>query len=223
MSVSKYKTKRKSDQRLWKKTALGLILLSGVTVWTMGIAFADADASMLLQQWYDQKAQEAKSDVASAVWSETEIQKVKLRNELNSIMQAASSRLNQFSEEQKQAHQKAVREYADQLIDSFTVSHDTEEQELEKILRDIQERAVKEMEQVVTDYSSARASKEVQEGAASPSSDVQSPSVVETADPSSVDTAPKEIEPENSNETTQTTDTGANIPEDAQQSISAPQ
>jgi hypothetical protein len=143
---------RKETHRKKSKFVIGLVSLSMMAVLTMNVSFADEDLQVKLQRWYETKSQNAMGIIDQAVKSEVEIQKERLRKEVQLKMAQSAADLDDFTKEQKELRVRAVRDYTDELISQIIFSNEEEKEALSEQLVDIQENAIKQMKQIANGY-----------------------------------------------------------------------
>jgi hypothetical protein len=146
--MSRLKKHRKKN----KKFIVGLVSLSTMAILTMNVSFADEDIQAKLQNWYETRTQNALEIIEGSIKAEVEVQKERLREEVQLKMKKASDEMDQFTENQEQHHIEAIRKYSDVLINEIQFSNEEEKENLVKQLSQIQKSAEQEMLNVVNIY-----------------------------------------------------------------------
>jgi hypothetical protein len=140
----KYKTKKHFRIKL----LIGVLLLSSTIVGNIGIAFADQDIHSLLSNWFNQKGQESIRTIETAIMTEKEQQKVRLKEELQSELTNSAQLMDQFTEEEKQKRIQALQKYADQLIENMKLDNDKEKQRIVAEMDQVIQKAIKELDKI---------------------------------------------------------------------------
>ncbi|MBT2678656.1 hypothetical protein J7E38_06545 [Bacillus sp. ISL-35] len=141
--------RKKTHRKKNKKFLVGLVSLSTMAILTMNVSFADEDIQAKLQNWYETKTQAALKNIDLSVRTEVEVQKERLREEVQLKMKESSKDMDEFAEKQKQTHIEAVRNYSEQLMNKIQFSNEEEKNNLLKQLSEIQKNAEQEMLNVV--------------------------------------------------------------------------
>jgi hypothetical protein len=144
--------RKKTHSKKKKKFLVGLVSLSTMAILTMNVSFADEDIQAKLQNWYETKAQAALKNIDLSVRNEVEVQKERLREEVQLKMKKSSDEMDKFTENQKQLHIDAIRKYSDGLISQIEFSNEEEKENLLKQLSQIQKNAEQEMLNVMNTY-----------------------------------------------------------------------
>lgn len=134
------------------KLIIGSSILTIAILLSSTIAFADADISGLLTNWYNKKAETAKAVVEQSVNKELETQKVRIREELEAKMKASSEELDKYVNAEKESRTKAIRDYADKLINEAKFSNEEHEKEISGKLNEIESNAKGAMDEVINKY-----------------------------------------------------------------------
>jgi hypothetical protein len=145
---------RKKTHRKKKKFLVGLVSLSTMAILTMNVSFADEDIQAKLQNWYETKAQAALKNIDLSVRTEVEVQKERLREEVQLKMKESSEEMDRFTDNQTQLHVEAVQMYSEELINQIQFSNEEEKENLLKQLSQIQKNAEQEMLNVVNNHNS---------------------------------------------------------------------
>lgn len=143
----KEKFKRRKPINL--KILVGVLLLSGMIVGNIGVAFADQDVNALLTNWFNKKGQESMSSIEKAIMTEKEQQKARLKEELQLEMSNSAKLLEQYTEEEKNKRVLALRQYADQLLEEMKLENNKEEKQriAAEMDKEIQ-KAIKQLEKI---------------------------------------------------------------------------
>lgn len=143
----KEKFKRRKPINL--KILVGVLLLSGMIVGNIGVAFADQDVNALLTNWFNKKGQESMSSIEKAIMTEKEQQKARLKEELQLEMSNSAKLLAQYTEEEKNKRVLALRQYADQLLEEMKLENNKEEKQriAAEMDKEIQ-KAIKQLEKI---------------------------------------------------------------------------
>lgn len=143
----KEKFKRRKPINL--KILVGVLLLSGLIVGNIGVAFADQDVNALLTNWFNKKGQESISSIEKAIMTEKEQQKARLKEELQLEMSNSAKLLEQYTEEEKNKRVLALRQYADQLLEEMKLENNKEEKQriAAEMDKEIQ-KAIKQLEKI---------------------------------------------------------------------------
>lgn len=124
------------------KVVAGIVSLSVLLTTSTFVSYADFNISEALTTWFSKKTEIAISNLDQALLSETEKQKARLQEELRLRLEASSTELNQYTEDQKALYIQAIQQYADSLIASLSISNAEDEQQirtkLDAILRSAQ-------------------------------------------------------------------------------------
>ncbi|MEH7439307.1 hypothetical protein V7182_17680 [Neobacillus drentensis] len=142
------KEKYKPKKHFRIKLLIGVLLLSSTIVGNIGIAFADQDIHSLLSNWFNQKGQESIRTIETAIMTEKEQQKVRLKEELQSELTNSAQLMDQFTEEEKQKRIQALQEYADQLIENMKLDNDKEKQRIVAEMDQVIQKAIKELDKI---------------------------------------------------------------------------
>lgn len=138
-----YRMHKQSDLKARRKKGIvklimGVLFISTTLIITSTIAFADADISSLLGNWYETKYHTAIGILDDAVKTETEVQKLRLQETINQRIKASAKELDRFTNEEKEARIKAVQSYTDKLIAGLKISNAEDKQQIEQKLEKIQ-------------------------------------------------------------------------------------
>lgn len=146
--INKFKIEKK--QGIKRKFVIGLVSLSTTFVLTTGVAFANSelDISTLLQNWYSKKANEAIVKMETAVQSEVEFQKIRLKEEVQLKLQSSAEEIDSFTKSQTGEIIKEIQNYADELIRNANFSNDSEKQQIAAQLSAIQNEAFQAINQI---------------------------------------------------------------------------
>lgn len=131
------------------KLLIGVLLLSGTIVGNIGVAFADQDINTLLTSWFSKKGQESISSIETAVSTEKEQQKIRLKEELQSELANSAQLLQQYTEEEKQKRILELQQYADKLIEEMKLENNQAEKQ--RIAADMDKEiqmAIKQLEKI---------------------------------------------------------------------------
>lgn len=142
----KYKVQKKWSAKL----LIGVLLLSIVAIGNVGVAFAGEDISSLLTNWFNQKGAQSVSTIEQAINNEKELQKQRLKEELQLKISESAKQLDQFTLEEKQRRVQALREYADQLVSNMKVDNNEEKHKISAQMDAIIQKAEEELSQVGT-------------------------------------------------------------------------
>lgn len=146
---------RKRTHKKKNKFVIGLVSLSMMTVLTMNVSFADEDIQAKLQHWYETKSQSALKVIDQAVNTEVELQKERLRKEVQLKMAKSAAEMDIFTKKQLEVHINEVRNHGDQLIDQIQFSNEEEKTALLQQLSSIQKKAEDEMTALANDFETA--------------------------------------------------------------------
>ncbi|WP_066315914.1 hypothetical protein [Bacillus sp. FJAT-29814] len=143
----KEKFKRRKPINL--KIFVGVLILSGLIVGNIGVAFADQDVNALLTNWFNKKGKESISSIEKAIMTEKEQQKARLKEELELEMSNSAKLLEQYTEEEKNKRVLALRQYADQLLEEMKLENNKEEKQriAAEMDKEIQ-KAIKQLEKI---------------------------------------------------------------------------
>lgn len=138
------KSRKELNQiRRKKKFLAGVLLLIIPLGSSVGLSFADADVKSKLANWFDNKGQQSISLIESAILSEKELQKQRLKEELELEMGRSAKDLEEFTSSHKEAKIKELREYTDSIIANINVDTEGEKSqvvnEIEKIMAEAKE------------------------------------------------------------------------------------
>lgn len=140
----KYQVKHK-----WKAILLiGVLLLSFLAIGNVGVAFAGDDINSLLTNWFNQKGAQSVSTIEQAIQSEKEVQKQRLKEELQLKISESAKQLDQFTEEEKQNKVQSIKEYADQLISNMKIDNSEQKQQITAKMDAVIQKAKDDLNQV---------------------------------------------------------------------------
>lgn len=141
-SKETYKGKRN------KKILTGLLLLTVPLGGSLGVSFADEDVKTKLTNWFDNKGQQSISIIESAILNEKELQKKRLKEELELEMSRSESDLNAFTASQKEIKIQALKAYTDNIIANIDIDTDAEKQQVLNEINQIMNAAMEEINAV---------------------------------------------------------------------------
>lgn len=131
------------------KFLIGAILLTVGIGSSVNVAFADQDINALLTSWFDKKKAESISEIEQSIISEKEIQKQRLKEQLQLEIEQSEVELQAFTEEQKAARILALQQYSDTLIANFDIDNSKKEEKISGELEAIVQEAIEKMDKVV--------------------------------------------------------------------------
>ncbi|GGD91221.1 hypothetical protein [Paenibacillus nasutitermitis] len=147
---------RKKEERkmAWpkKKIAAGIVSLTIAFTATTGIAYADIDLAGLLQSWFNKKTEIVMESLGQSIQSETDKQKILLKEELQLRLQASATELDAYTEEQKRLHTEAIKQYAAALIANMDIDNEQDRQQMLDKLQIITDSAQEAMNALAGSY-----------------------------------------------------------------------
>ncbi|MDF9413650.1 hypothetical protein E1B06_18450 [Brevibacillus laterosporus] len=150
LSRSKKEKKRRNKER--KRIFLGFVSLSMCFGLTMGVAYADVDVTQLLQGWYAQSTEVAKQSVTDALKTETQLQKERLKAEIQRKLLESAEDLKQFTVEEKAKRLTSLADYAGDLIDNLDISNEKDRRQVERKMDAILSSAQQAMRDLADSY-----------------------------------------------------------------------
>lgn len=142
------KDKYRKNSKWSAKLLIGVLLLSSIAVGNVSVAFAGEDISSLLTNWFNQKGAQSVTTIEQAINQEKELQKQRLREELQLKISESAKEIDQFTENQKQSKVQSLKAYGDQLISKMNIDSTGEKQEISAKMDSIVQQAIEEMQQV---------------------------------------------------------------------------
>ncbi|WP_068793969.1 hypothetical protein [Brevibacillus laterosporus] len=150
LSRSKKEKQRRNKER--KRIFLGFVSLSMCFGLTMGVAYADVDVTQLLQGWYAQSTEVAKQSVTDALKTETQLQKERLKAEIQRKLLESAEDLKQFTVEEKAKRLTSLADYAGDLIDNLDISNEKDRRQVERKMDTILSSAQQAMRDLADSY-----------------------------------------------------------------------
>ncbi|WPS88198.1 hypothetical protein SMD22_04180 [Brevibacillus halotolerans] len=150
LSRSKKEKQRRNKER--KRIFLGFVSLSMCFGLTMGVAYADVDVTQLLQGWYAQSTEVAKQSVTDALKTETQVQKERLKAEIQRKLLESAEDLKQFTVEEKAKRLTSLADYAGDLIDNLDISNEKDRRQVERKMDAILSSAQQAMRDLADSY-----------------------------------------------------------------------
>ncbi|MBA4534849.1 hypothetical protein [Brevibacillus halotolerans] len=150
LSRSKKEKQRRNKER--KRIFLGFVSLSMCFGLTMGVAYADVDVTQLLQGWYAQSTEVAKQSVTDALKTETQVQKERLKAEIQRKLLESAEDLKQFTLEEKAKRLTSLADYAGDLIDNLDISNEKDRRQVERKMDAILSSAQQAMRDLADSY-----------------------------------------------------------------------
>ncbi|MFB0832189.1 hypothetical protein ACEU2D_21660 [Brevibacillus laterosporus] len=150
LSRSKKEKQRRNKER--KRIFLGFVSLSMCFGLTMGVAYADVDVTQLLQGWYAQSTEVAKQSVTDALKTETQLQKERLKAEIQRKLLESAEDLKQFTVEEKAKRLTSLADYAGDLIDNLDISNEKDRRQVERKMDAILSSAQQAMRDLADSY-----------------------------------------------------------------------
>ncbi|MBB2482254.1 hypothetical protein H5P36_18935 [Bacillus sp. APMAM] len=147
-SFSRKITYQKSKKHLKIKILIGVLFLTVTIGGGIGVAFADSDIIGLLTNWFKQERNESITSIEQAIMSEKDVQKQRLKEELQLEIQASQKKLSDFTEAEKSKRVQEIRDYADRLVANLKIDNTAKEQQIQQQLNAIMEKATLEMDKV---------------------------------------------------------------------------
>lgn len=129
------------------KIIVSCLLFIGIIGSSVVFVFADEDISSLLTNWFQQKTSSIISDLDEEIEQEQKSQALRIEEELTELVKDAEDDLIQFTEKEKQKRIKQLKEYADEIIQSFEVDPRDDMDEMITEFDAILEKAKEEMEE----------------------------------------------------------------------------
>ncbi len=139
---------RKENKHIKIKFLIGVLFLIVTVGGGMGIAFADADINGLLTNWFNQKSSESISSIEKSISTEKDLQKERLKQELQIEIQNAQKQLSDFTEQEKNQRIQAIRDYANQLIANLKIDNSGKEKAIQNQMNAIVKQAKAAMDQI---------------------------------------------------------------------------
>lgn len=130
------------------KVLIGTVLLSAGIASSVSVAFADQNIDAMLTNWFNNKKSESIQKIEQAIMSEKEIQKDRLKEQLQLEIQQSEKELQTFTEEEKQRRVDELKRYTDELIANIDVNNENKEKKIAKELETILQNAEQEMNKV---------------------------------------------------------------------------
>lgn len=135
-----------------KRILIGIVSVSTLAVFSMGLSFADTDLKAKVRIWADQQAGTAVMALHQAIGSETEVQKARLQEELRLGLEQQAEEMNKFTEQQTQHYLDELRKHADTLIAGLHFSSEDDKAEMISKLEAITESAEQAMNHLENSY-----------------------------------------------------------------------
>jgi len=145
---------KKKRKMTWtkNKVAVGIVSLTVAFTATTGIAYADVDLAGLLQSWFNKKTETVMENLGQSIQSETDKQKILLKEELQLRLQASAKELDAYTEEQKRLHAEAIEQYAAALIANLEINNDQDREQILNKLQMIADSAKEAMNSLAGSY-----------------------------------------------------------------------
>ena len=140
-----HKKKRKKIQFL-----IGILLLSLTIGSTVTVSFADQDINALLTNWFKKGTDNSIQQIESAIMSEKEVQKQRLREELQKEMNKSQKELDHFTEQEKRKRVQEIQKYANELKKNIKVDNKEETDRISATLDAIVQQSIDELNKVET-------------------------------------------------------------------------
>ncbi|MED1790016.1 hypothetical protein P4V47_21525 [Brevibacillus laterosporus] len=150
--LSRSKKEKQRRNKVRKRIFLGFVSLSMCFGLTMGVAYADVDVTQLLQGWYAQSAETAKQSVTDALKTETQVQKERLKAEIQRKLLESAEDLKQFTVEERAARLTSLADYAGTLIDNLDISNEKDKRQVERKMDAILSSAKHAMKDLADSY-----------------------------------------------------------------------
>lgn len=134
-----------------KRKTKKVILFIGAVILTVSIgsgvktAFADADVSTMLINWFNNKQSESIQEIDAAITTEKNLLMEDLRVELKKEMQRAEEELAKFTEAEKRERVKSLQEHAKYLIKNMNIDNKEQEKNISTKLDSIIKQAIDQM------------------------------------------------------------------------------
>lgn len=136
-----------------KKAILGSVIIGAALLFNATISFADADVNGLMESWYNKKAEIAKSAVNTALQSEVETQKLRIKEELKKKLDASATELESYTKQEIENRKSSIIKHADEIIDNTNFSIEADKNQIKGKLDEILNSAIKAMDEVKTNSS----------------------------------------------------------------------
>lgn len=184
--IAKFQKQKKHSKA---KILVGVLFLTTSIGGGIGVAFADSDINALLSNWFNKKGAESMSSIEQAIMSEKEIQKERLKQELQLELANSQKQLSDFTEQEKKQRVQAIQDYANQLIANLKIDNSAQEEQIKQQLGAIIEKAESEMDQIGSSSVPATKDSPKQPDAGSNPTDDEKPQQESSADDSAKQTS----------------------------------
>ncbi|WP_026909228.1 hypothetical protein [Paucisalibacillus globulus] len=114
----------KNRKNLYLKI-LGIFSVLIIVFSSIKVTFADQDIASMLSNWLDNKSTQSINEMESSISLKQEEQTTRLKSEIQQAIQAADQQFQDFIENEKIKRVQQIEEYADQLIESYSVTVDS--------------------------------------------------------------------------------------------------
>jgi hypothetical protein len=114
----------KNRKNLYLKI-LGIFSVLIIVFSSIRVTFADQDIASMLLNWLDNKSTQSLNEIESSISLKQEEQTIRLKSEIQHAIQAADQQYQDFIENEKIKRVQRIEEYADQLIESYSVTVDS--------------------------------------------------------------------------------------------------
>lgn len=124
------------------------IITAMIIVSSLNIAFAKQDIGGLLTHWFQTKQSESIDEIEQAIKIEQEKQTERLKEQLQEEIEKANTRLQKFTEDEKNKRVEEIKNYADEILSNIEINESAQMKEFEKAMLEVVENAIYELDLV---------------------------------------------------------------------------
>lgn len=166
------------------KVAAVIVSLTIVVSATTGLVYADTDLGGTLRAWFAKQTDQSIARLGQAVQSETEVQKSRLKEELQLRLAASAKELEGYTDEQIELRRQAIRQYADALIAGMNIDDEQDRRQIADKMQIIADSAMEAMNALSSSYAPPALRYETPE--APPAADADAADTIEAPEAPSV-------------------------------------
>ena len=115
------------------KTIIGIFFVLIIAISSVNVVFAEQDIVQMLHRWMDNKSAQSLNEIENSISQEQREQTTRLKSEIKDAILAAEQQYQVFVENEKIKRINSLKDYADKLIESHSVTVDSGKEITQKL------------------------------------------------------------------------------------------
>lgn len=143
-------SRKERARKMKKKSRIKYIASTLILALSLGIgnvALAGGNASSLLSQWFDKKANESITQIDQSIQVEKDKALKKLQAELQADIKQSEKDINAFTQQEKEKRVQEIQRYTDELISKMDGQDEETKKKIQSNLDAITQQAKQELNQ----------------------------------------------------------------------------